>query len=164
MLVRVEVFASGYFQSSKRYFLNKEDVPDENDFRKWQFHTWLYQPMAELERLAAAGFDPSQAWSNQATAAYVGWCEQNRAPYYEDFNPLSVRKIIPRPVLHGIIDSVRTRALLFALDVQGQFREYWLPRGPRVVRVRATSLDHESCRSEPRLVWLRATCKAPSTV
>jgi integrase len=35
--------------------------------------------------------------------------------------------------------------------------EYWLPREPRVVRVRATSPNHGSCRSEPRLAWLRAT-------
>jgi hypothetical protein len=35
--------------------------------------------------------------------------------------------------------------------------EYWLPREPPVVRFRATFPDHGSCRSEPRLAWLRAT-------
>lgn len=130
LLVPVEVFASGYFQSSKKYFINKEDFPDENEFRKWQFHTWLYQPMAELERLAAADVDPGQAWPNQALAVYIALCEQNRAPHYADYNPLSVRKIIPRTMLHGIIDSVRTRALLFALDVQAEFPNAGEPNGP----------------------------------
>lgn len=129
LLVPVEVFASGYFQSSKKYYLNKEDMPDEN-FRKWQFHTWLYQPMAELEQLAAADEDPSQQWTNQALALYIKWCEQNRAPHYPDFNPLSVRRIIPRTMLHGVIDSVRTRALLFALDIQAQFPNAGEPNGP----------------------------------
>lgn len=128
--VPVEVFAGGYFQSTKRYFLNKEDVPDENEFRKYQFHTWLYQPMAELERLAAADSDPGQAWPNQAVAMYIRWCEEQRAPHYPDFNPLSVRKIIPRTMLHGIIDSVRTRALLFALDIQAEFPDAGEPNGP----------------------------------
>lgn len=128
--VPVEVFASGYFQTSKKYFINKEDFPDTHDFRKWQFHTWLYQPMAELERLAAADVDPSQSWSNQALAVYIKLCEENRAPHYPDFNPLSVRKIIPRTMLHGIIDSVRTRALLFALDVQAEFPDAGEPNGP----------------------------------
>lgn len=130
LLVPVEVYASGYYQSSKRYFLNKEDVPDESDFRKWQFHTWLYQPLAELERLAAAAEDPSQPWPNQAVALYVKWCDESRAQHYMDFNPISVRRIIPRTMLHGIIDSVRTRALLFALDVQAQFPDAGEPDGP----------------------------------
>jgi len=36
-------------------------------------------------------------------------------------------------------------------------REYWLPWEPGVVRVKATAANHESCRSEPQLAWLRAT-------
>lgn len=41
--------------------------------------------------------------------------------------------------------------------------EYWRLWEPVVVRVEAIALNCESCRSEPQLVWLRATWKAPST-
>ena len=39
----------------------------------------------------------------------------------------------------------------------GGGNEYWLPGEPGVVRVKATAPNHESCRSEPQLAWLRAT-------
>lgn len=132
LLVPVEVTASGYFQSSKKYFLNKEDVPDEGEFRKWQFHTWLYHPLAELEQLASADYDPSQQWTNTALAKYTKWVEKDRAVYYPDFNPISVRKIIPRTMIHGVIDTVRTRALLFALDLQAAFPDAGETSGPTI--------------------------------
>lgn len=130
LLVPVQVFASGYFRSSKKYLLNKEDVPDEGHFRKVHFNVWLNQPLAELERLAALDEDPGQAWPNQAVGQYVTWCQEDRAVHFPDFNALSVRKIIPRTMLHGIIDSVRTRALLFALDIQTEFPDAGEPNGP----------------------------------
>ena len=45
---------------------------------------------------------------------------------------------------------------LFCGDIT-YLREYWLPGEPGVVRVKATAPNHESCRSEPQLAWLRAT-------
>lgn len=129
-LVPVEVYASGYFQNSKKYHLTPESVPDEGEFRKWNFHTWLYQPLAELEQLAKAEYDPSQEWTNQSLSKYSKWIEANRAAHFPDFNPISVRRIIPRTMLHGVIDTVRTRALLFALDLQSAFPDAGEPSGP----------------------------------
>ena len=130
--VPVEVYAEGWNHSSKKYFITRDDVPDERGFRETQFDVWLNQPLAELEQLAAADADPAQVWPNSAFAQLRKWIDQNRVPHYPDFHAANVRKIIPRSMLHGIIDGVRTRALLFTLDIQAQFPDAGEPNGPTI--------------------------------
>ncbi len=60
------------------------------------------------------------------------------------------------PELGPLITGVLEESYSVELVADGQ-AEYWLPREPRVVRVSAASPNHGSCRSEPRLAWLRAT-------
>lgn len=131
LLVPIEIHASGYMQSSKTYFLSPSDVPDEN-FRSTQFYAWLTEPMAELEQLAIGESEPGQAWPGGVMRQYVEWCQQGRATHFPDFNPMSARKIISRTMLRGVIDTVRTRALIFALDLQADFPNAGELDGPTI--------------------------------
>jgi hypothetical protein len=116
--------------SQRSHWIDEGSVPDVPGFRDAHFYTYLNQPLAELQRLIEAEIDPSEMWSNRAVAQLNQWGDQGIAHHFELMHANSVRKIITRPSLHGVIDAVRTNALLFALDLQRNYPKAGEPDGP----------------------------------
>lgn len=112
-------------------YLGPLDVPDERDFRHTQFNIFLNQSLAELQRLSKAELDPTQAWPGAALQQYIKWCDEDRANCLMGiYGPQEAEKVIPLTLLEGVIDTVRNRALAFALDLQAEYPEAGEPDGP----------------------------------
>lgn len=128
----VEVLFVGYGGSWAKHFITRESVPDDGGFRKAYFDVYFNEPIAELENLSRAERDASQRWPTDAVAQLQRWSEEGRAPQMEMHGIHSVEKIIPRSMLHGVIDSVRNKALMLALDLQDEFPQAGEVGGPTV--------------------------------
>lgn len=127
--VPVELVFTGPQRSRITHFINEDNVPDK-DFRKYHFNVWLVQSVSELEILANGEKDPSQHWSNAAIAQINTWGREGKAFRMEWHEAFSGRRIIPRSVLHSTLDTVRNKALEFALDLQAQYPDAGELNGP----------------------------------
>lgn len=88
----------------------------------------MRQPLVELESFASADTDAKLDWPIWRVKEY----EETQIfgiEYYELFN---VWQVIPRPRLQGVVDTVRNKAMEFALELQLRFPEAGNPNGPTV--------------------------------
>lgn len=126
----VEAAYVGPGNSHRTHWIDEGSVPDVPGFRDAHFYTYLNQPLAELQRLIEAENDLSEIWSNRAVAQLNKWGDEGSAHHFNNMHANSVRKIITRPSLHGVIDAVRTNALLFTLELQRNIPKAGEPDGP----------------------------------
>jgi hypothetical protein len=88
----------------------------------------LRQPLRELEAFANSDGDPSRGWDVGQVKAY----ESSGAFMISDHDLFSASNVITRQSLRGIIDTVRTKAMEFALELQERFPEAGSTNGPTV--------------------------------
>lgn len=89
----------------------------------------MQQPILELFELSQGENDASRPWS----AAQVLHYEQSKVFGYEDWSLNNAWNVITRQSLKGMVDVVRTKAMEFALELQGQFPDAGSVGGPTVV-------------------------------
>nr|WP_176705809.1 hypothetical protein [Arthrobacter sp.]AXV46399.1 hypothetical protein pA40H2_p43 [Arthrobacter sp.] len=130
--VPVEVVFAGSFGSEQKHFITEEVVPDERGFRAANFYMYFSEPVAELEQLAQSTGHFSQSWSTTAASQLQKWSDEGRAPKVPMHGVRSVEKRISAPLIRGVIDSVRNKALLLALDLQADFPDAGEFGGPTV--------------------------------
>lgn len=100
---------------------------------KW-FTVELREPLMELQSLSELKQDPSREWPAPVVARY-----EASGVFRMDMHGLfAARNVITRQSLKGIIDTVKTRAMDFALELQSDFPE-------------AGSVDGPTVKSEPAL-------------
>lgn len=128
----VEVMFTGPYGSWQKHFISREVVPDDGGFRQAHFDIYFNESIAELEQLAQSDSDPRQVWPTSAVAKLEQWSQEGRAPRVEMHGIHSVEKIITRPMIHGVIDAVRNKALMLALDLQSDFPDAGELGGPTV--------------------------------
>lgn len=133
LVVPVEVTFAGAFGARLIHEINEATVPRTAvSFRRDNFYAYLHQPVAELETLAKAEGTPSQAWANSAVAQFNQWGREGKAGRVDMYQAFSARKIIAPTLLKGVTDTIRTRALKFALDLQKEFPNAGELGGPTI--------------------------------
>ncbi|MFJ4264408.1 hypothetical protein ACIPYU_18365 [Paenarthrobacter nicotinovorans] len=130
--VPVQVFFTGPFGAWQKHLISAEDVPDETNFRQVFFNCWFDESLAELEQLAQHDGTLSKPWPFSAVATLNRWSESGRAISVEMHQAHSVERIVSTALLRGIIDSVRNKALMLALDLQSDFPDAGEVGGPTV--------------------------------
>lgn len=92
------------------------------------FTVRMKQPLVELETFADADEDARVEWPAWRVKAY----ESTGVFGIEFFGLFSVWNVISRPSLRGVIDTVRNKAMEFALDLQADYPEAGTTGGPTV--------------------------------
>jgi hypothetical protein len=115
---------TGPFQSVVRHDLQKPLTGDWDD----AFQVTYRMPLAELEAFAASDEDPAIEWPPFLVKAY----EKTGTMAVHMHVLFSAHVTIPRQRLHGVIDSIRTAALEFALELQQANPDAGTSGGPTV--------------------------------
>ncbi|BCW75445.1 hypothetical protein [Arthrobacter sp. NicSoilB11] len=114
---------AGPMRSTINTHLSSAGLPSE--IASW-FSVELRQPLAELESLASGETDPGRSWPPHLVGAY-----EAAGVYRIEFHELfSAHNVLTRQYLHGIIDTVRNRAMEFALELQSEFPNAGSVGGP----------------------------------
>jgi len=97
--------------SGKGMPISMHCIPEK--FRERLQHTYLTQPISGIVDLVSGepGDNSMESWPAEIVAHVAD-------KIYEDMNCVSAWKVIPRNVLVGIVDTVRTRVLNFALEIE----------------------------------------------
>lgn len=88
----------------------------------------LRQPLVELEAFAAADEDAKSAWPTWRIKQY----EETGVQGVYLHSLFSASKVLSRPSLRGVIDTVRNKAMEFALELQADYPEAGATGGPTV--------------------------------
>jgi hypothetical protein len=130
--VPVEVVFTGPAGLWQKHRITQEVVPDDGGFRAANFYVYFSEPIAELEQLAQSEGYISQSWPTSAVGQLQRWSEQERAPQVEMHGVHSVERRISTALLRGVIDSVRNKALMLALDLEADVPDAGEVGGPTV--------------------------------
>ncbi len=106
----------GPFGHSVSHSIDAMGIPE--DLREPLFTVDLRQSVAELEAWVRCGEPKMQHWSSQAIFLYRKLAEDGEVPQIENRMLNNVYKEISMDTVRGAIDSVRTKALELALDLQ----------------------------------------------
>lgn len=101
------------------------------EFINGYFRATILQPVADLETLSQGELSPSINWDPYIVQAYGQQVRENKggAGFYL-MELISAKQILSQNVLRGIIDSVRTTALQFALELEQVSPRAGEPDGP----------------------------------
>lgn len=92
------------------------------------FTVHMRQPLVELETFANAEKDAQAEWPAWRVKSY-----ENTGAYAIQFYALfSVWNVISRPALRGVVDTLRNKAMEFALDLQQEYPHAGEAGGPTV--------------------------------
>lgn len=105
----------------------QQPLPVHEDFTRW-FQADLHQPLKELESFSTGDSDPSIPWPAQVTHAY----EQSGIYRIEFYGLFQAWQVMPREQLRGIVDTVRTKAMELALELQIKYPNAGTLQGPTV--------------------------------
>lgn len=103
----------------------KQPLPPHPDFID-QFTIRMRQPLAELQAFASGDDDPQLNWPAWEVKRY----EEAGIFGIESYGLFNAWNSIPRQSLMGIIDTIRNKAMEFALALQTQFPEAGTVGGP----------------------------------
>ena len=106
----------GPFGHSVSHSIDTMGIPEH--LREPLFTVDLRQSVAELEAWVRSGESKMQHWSSQAIFLYRKLAEDGEVPQIENRMLNNVYKEISMDTVRGAIDSVRTKALELALDLQ----------------------------------------------
>jgi hypothetical protein len=122
-----ETSVLGIFAGPARSEIRRELQRATPEFREW-FRVDMRQPLSELEGFASADSDPSREWPAWLVQKYEkgGFFRMNLHVLF------SARNEIPRQRIIGLIDTVTTRELDFALELQTEFPDAGSVDGPTV--------------------------------
>ena len=126
--------AQGNWYSMVRYIENATltHVGVPASFRDAWFMMTLRQPVAELESLAQGNGDPQFPWDPTAVALYDGYAQARKVSHPLDHHLVSASTLIPRGHILGMLDTLRTRVLELALDLERVSTEVGEPDGPTI--------------------------------
>lgn len=89
------------------------------DFLDTCFRTTVLQPVADLEMLSSSDSAPSMSWDPYTVQEYGRLvAEKKGGSGFYLMELISARQTLPQNIVRGIIDSVRTTALQFALELE----------------------------------------------
>lgn len=106
---------SGPFNSSATSTLSAVGLPEQ--FRPL-FEFNFRQTVAELEVLASQGAELGQPWNGYALAQYNKLVEKGDVPHFEMMGVYSAHRVVTPALVTSIVESIRTKALDLALDLQ----------------------------------------------
>ena len=117
----VGVHSKGHFSGPFQSGLRNADIPMTcmpEELRESLSHTYLMQPVAALEDLAnrSEGGTLSEAW-NPDIVAHLG------RNIYQNLACMQAWKVIPIGAVIAAIDTIRTRVLNFALEIEAEAPE-----------------------------------------
>ncbi|TFC81737.1 hypothetical protein E3T23_05685 [Cryobacterium cheniae] len=117
----------GIFSGPGRSEIQHDLQRASDEFLEW-FSVEMRQPLSELESFASAETDAVRGWPAWLVQKYErgGFFRMNMHVLF------SAHNVIPRQRIHGLIDTVKTRALDFALELQGEFPDAGSVDGPTV--------------------------------
>lgn len=117
----------GIFAGPARSEIRHDLQRGSDEFLEW-FSVEIRQPLSELESFAGAESDAVREWPAWLVQKYErgGFFRMNMHVLF------SAHNVIPRQRIHGLIDTVKTRALDFALELQGEFPDAGSVDGPTV--------------------------------
>lgn len=126
--------ARGTWMNMVRYVENATltDFGVPQTFRDAWFMVTMRQPVAELESLTMGDGEPQLPWDPTAVAMYDGYAQAGRVSHPTGHHLVSARTLIPRGHIVGLLDTVRTRVLELALDLEGISGEVGERGGPTV--------------------------------
>lgn len=102
-----------------------------NDFINAYFQTTVRQPVADLELLSSSDKSPSMSWDPYIVQEYGRLVAEKKGGAGFYFMELvSATQKLPQNAVRGIIDSVRTTALQFALELEQVSPKAGEPDGP----------------------------------
>jgi len=101
----------GYGHEVKNAPIAPSVLPEE--IRDFSETSMINMPISALASLAESGSDSRDSWAPDIVRLVGG-------DIYENLNCVSAWKALPRASLIGIIDTVRTRILNFALEIESE--------------------------------------------
>jgi hypothetical protein len=113
--------SQGHFSGLLGSELHNADIPMicmPEELRKSLSHTYFLSPVAALEDLAVRndGGNLAEVWDADIVARFGG-------NIYEDMNCMRAWKVIPASTVIAAIDTIRTRVLNFALEIEAEAPE-----------------------------------------
>jgi hypothetical protein len=106
----------------------RQQLPSHPEFSSL-FNVDMRQPLLEVQSFADGTEDPSREWPASAVQRY-----ETMGIYTIQFYGLfSAANVITRQSLRGIIDTVRSKAMEFALELQMRFPDAGTVGGPTVL-------------------------------
>lgn len=102
-------------------------LPPHPDFID-DFTVHMKQPLVELETFAESDKDAQSEWPAWRVKAY----EDSGAFAIGFYGLFSIWNVVTRPSLRGVIDTVRNKAMEFALDLQEEYPNAGESDGPTV--------------------------------
>ncbi|MEI2276078.1 hypothetical protein OHC50_01155 [Paenarthrobacter ilicis] len=120
---------SGPAGSHMTNMVSSAGLPEE--FINGYFRATILQPVADLETLSQGEQSPSISWDPYIVQAYGQQVREKKggAGFYL-MELISAKQTLSQNVLRGIIDSVRTTALQFALELEQVSPRAGEPGGP----------------------------------
>ena len=108
---------SGPMGSSATQVLSDYGVPE--DYVSALFDVRFFQPLAELEEMARnRDANLGVPWSAALVTKWNEWEEAERVPYIPMMGLFAARRVVTPAMIGGVIDTIRSAALKFALDLQ----------------------------------------------
>jgi hypothetical protein len=132
--LRPAVVAQGVGESDyqlprhKSWRVEGRDIPREH--RGNMLSVYLHHPLAELEKMASRDEPIKIAWSNTQVSRYNRLRKQGEANGPDGYKAEIVLMNVPPSTVHGIVDTIRTRALMFALKLQTDYPDAGEINGP----------------------------------
>lgn len=105
----------------------KKALPPHPGFEK-DFQVEMRQPLITLQTFADASEDPQLQWPAWRVEEY----EKSGAFAIQFYGLFGAWNVITRQSLHGVIDTVRSKAMEFALELQMSFPDAGTVDGPSV--------------------------------
>lgn len=126
----VKGFWTGPFQSTARQPVSAGSIPE--DMRDALFKADLRQSLAEIEQLASGDDDPGISWEGQAIVAFNHWIQEGLTTGIDNMVLFSATQTLTRGTLLGVIDTVKTTAMEFALALQTANPDAGTVNGPTI--------------------------------
>jgi hypothetical protein len=130
---------SGQFGARDSQSLSSLGVPNPS-FVERQFRVNLSQPLAGLEAAAAAEGELAIPWSGHDVVQWNRWEDDMKVPRIEQMSLFSANRVITQMILRGVVDAVRNKALIFALDLQAKYPNAGEQDGPTVAQPEVRSI------------------------
>ena len=113
---KLQVHSKGHFSGAFQSQLRNADIPIDclpAELHDMLNYSYLRSPVASLESLVPPGAteNAKEQWDPNLVAI-VG------QSIYERYNCMAAWKVIPRPAIIGILDTIRTKVLNFALEIE----------------------------------------------
>jgi len=126
----VQGFWTGPMGSSAHQPVSAGRIADE--MRELLFRADLRQSLAELEQLASGNDDPGIMWDGPSVVMFNLWVKRGLTTGINGMNLFGATQTLTRGTLLGVIDTVKTTAMEFALALQTANPDAGTVNGPTI--------------------------------